>query len=75
VKSAFYRYKVRIHVLDDRAMIAKCFTFHHPTPVAARVIDRKIGLFSLRALDQASSHQAHQSIGFSACFRKKGLWD
>jgi len=36
VKSAFYRYKVRIHVLDDRT-IAKYFPFHHPTPVAARV--------------------------------------
>jgi hypothetical protein len=32
----FYGYKVRIHVLCDRA-IGKCFSFHHPTPVAARV--------------------------------------
>jgi len=32
----FYGYKVRIHVLGDRA-IGKCFWFHHRTPVAARV--------------------------------------
>jgi hypothetical protein len=32
----FYGYKVRIHVLGDRA-IGKCFSFHHPTLVAARV--------------------------------------
>ena len=32
----FYGYKVRIHVLCDRA-IGKCFWFHHRTPVTARV--------------------------------------
>ena len=32
----FYGYKVRIHVLGDRA-IGKCFSFHHRTPLAARV--------------------------------------
>ena len=32
----FYGYKARIHVLCDRAL-EKCFWFHHPTPVTARV--------------------------------------
>jgi hypothetical protein len=32
----FYGYKVRIHVLCDRA-IGKCCSFHHRTPLAARV--------------------------------------
>ena len=35
----FYGYKVRIHVWGDRA-IAKCFWFHHRTPVTARVANR-----------------------------------
>ena len=66
----FYGYKVRIHVWGDRAL-EKCFSFHHRTPVTARVAKgQKIGLFSRRAVSQASSHQGHQSIGFSACFRR-----
>jgi hypothetical protein len=32
----FYQYKVRIHIFGDRPM-GKCFSFHHRTPVAARV--------------------------------------
>ncbi len=32
----FYGYKVRIHVLCDRA-IGKCFYLHHRTPLAPRV--------------------------------------
>ena len=32
----FYGYKVRLHVLGDRA-IGKCFWFHQRTPVAARL--------------------------------------